>query len=114
MQNVRHAVAADEKRGAFPLSSVLSDPLHPDADSRIIELSFRGANSDVGGGYEIGDRSNFALLWMRYEAVSSGVPLAPIPASDMGAQNPIIHDERGWLDRWRNKPRTVYYYQNER
>jgi uncharacterized protein (DUF2235 family) len=114
VQNVRHAVAADEKRGAFPLSSVLSDPLHPDTDPRIKELSFDGAPYDVGGGYEIGDRSNFALLWMRDEAVSCGVPLAPIPAADLGARNPIIHDERGWLGRWLNKPRTIYYYQNER
>jgi uncharacterized protein (DUF2235 family) len=113
VRHVRQAVAADEKRGTFPLSSVLSGPNAP-RDPRIIEQSFRGAHSDIGGGYEEGDRSNFALLWMRDEGASLGVPFNPIPDADLGARNPIMHDERGWWARWRNKPRTIYYYRNDR
>jgi uncharacterized protein (DUF2235 family) len=112
VRHVRQAVAADEKRGVFPLSSVLSGPNAP-PDPRIVEQLFRGAHSDIGGGYEDGDRSNFALMWMRNEAASLGVPFDPIPPEDLGAHNPVIHDERGWFGRWRNKPRTTYYYQND-
>ena len=96
----------------FPLSSVLSDPNAP-PDPRIVEQLFRGAHSDIGGGYEGGDRSNFALMWMRNEAASLGVPFDPIPPEDLGAHNAVIHDERRWFGRWRNKPRTIYYYQND-
>jgi hypothetical protein len=49
---------------------------------------------------------------MRDEAASLGVPFYSIPAADLGASNPIIHDERGWLERWRDKSRTIYYYQS--
>lgn len=107
--NVRHAVALDERRGMFPLSSVLSDPNHPSADPRIVEEGFPGAHSDIGGGYEDGDRSNFALVWMYYEALSVGVPFGPLAAKDMGVGNPIIHDERGRFERWRDHPREIYY-----
>ncbi len=109
VENVRHAVALDEKRGAFPLSSVLSDPQAPSADPHIVEIGFRGAHSDIGGGYEDGDRSNFALMWMRDEAVSVKVPFGPLDPKDVGASWPIIHDERGRFEKWRNKPRVIYY-----
>ena len=109
VENVRHAVALDEKRGMFPLSSVLSDPNNPFADPRIVEQGFRGAHSDIGGGYEDGDRSNFALMWMRDEGVSVGVPFGPLAPEDIGASNPIIHDERGWRERRRDRPREIYY-----
>ncbi len=109
VRTVRHAIAADEERGTFPLSSVLSGP---DAlkTRRIVEHSFRGAHSDIGGGYEDGDRSNFALMWMRYEGASVGVPFGELLPEDIGARNPIIHDERNWWARWRDNPREVYYH----
>jgi RHS repeat-associated protein len=107
--NVRHAIAMDEKRGMFPLSSVLSDPSNPFADPRIVETGFRGAHSDVGGGYDDGDRSNFALMWMHDEGVSVGVPFGPLAPEDIGAINPIIHDGRGRWERWRDHPRSIYY-----
>jgi RHS repeat-associated protein len=109
VEHVRHAVAADEKRKMFPLSSVLEDPANPNANWRIVEQAFRGAHSDIGGGYEEGDRSNFALMWMRDEAVRCGVPFDPLKPEDVGAHNPIMHDERGWWERWRNKDRKIYY-----
>jgi RHS repeat-associated protein len=114
VENVRHAVALDEKRGMFPLSSVLSDPSKPFADPRIVEQGFRGAHSDIGGGYEDGDRSNFALMWMHDEGVSVGVPFGPLKAGDLGASNPVFHDERGPLERWRDRPREIYYLNSGR
>jgi uncharacterized protein (DUF2235 family) len=109
VENVRHAVALDEMRGMFPLSSVISDPKNPFADPRIVEHGFRGAHSDIGGGYEDGDRSNYALRWMHDEGVSVGVPFKPLNAEDIGAHNPIVHDERNGWERWRNNPRTIYH-----
>jgi RHS repeat-associated protein len=109
VENIRHAVALDEKRGMFPLSSALSNPNAPFADPRIVEVGFRGAHSDIGGGYEDGDRSNFALMWMRNEGVSVGVPFGPLAPEDIGASNPIIHDERSSRERRRNRPRVIYY-----
>jgi hypothetical protein len=93
----------------FPLSSALSNPNAPFADPRIVEVGFRGAHSDIGGGYEDGDRSNFALMWMRNEGVSVGVPFGPLAPEDIGASNPIIHDERSSRERRRNRPRVIYY-----
>ncbi len=109
VKTVRHATALDEKRGMFPLSSVLGDPNNPLADPRIVEQGFRGAHSDIGGGYEDGDRSNFALIWMHAEGVRAGVPFGPLPSGDIGASNPIIHDERSWWERYWDRPRTIYY-----
>jgi uncharacterized protein (DUF2235 family) len=109
VEHVRHAVALDEKRSMFPLSSVLSGPDNSFADRRIVEMGFRGAHSDIGGGYEDGDRSNFALMWMRDEGVKVGVPFGPLAPEDIGASRPIIHDERGLREQQRDRPRTIYY-----
>jgi uncharacterized protein (DUF2235 family) len=109
VETVRHAVALDEKRGMFPLSSVLSDPSHPLIDRRIVEMGFRGAHSDIGGGYEDGDRSNFALMWMHDEGVDAGVPFRSLAEGDTGARWPIIHDERSSREKRRNRPREIYY-----
>ncbi|MDD4870755.1 MAG: DUF2235 domain-containing protein [Kiritimatiellae bacterium] len=109
VENVRHAVALDEKRGMFPLSSVLSGPNDPNADPRIVEQGFRGAHSDIGGGYTDGDLSNFALMWMRNEAVAASVPFGELKVEDVGVRNPIIHDERGPRARRWNWPRKIYY-----
>jgi hypothetical protein len=72
-------------------------------------MGFRGAHSDIGGGYGDGDLSNFALMWMHDEGVAVGVPFSSLPSEDIGAQNPIIHDERGWWERWLDRQRKIYY-----
>jgi RHS repeat-associated protein len=102
VENVRHAIAQDEYRGMFPLTSVL-DPNGANLDPRIVERPFRGAHSDVGGGYEVGDRSNFALNWMYHEAIRVGVPFGPLSPEDVGASDPVIHDTGG------TGPRDIYY-----
>jgi uncharacterized protein (DUF2235 family) len=109
VENVRHATALDEKRGKFPLSSVLSDPSNPFVDTRIVEAGFSGVHSDIGGGYEDGDRSNLALMWMHDEGVSVGVPFGALPPGDVGVRNPVMHDERSQWAKWWNSPRKIYY-----
>jgi len=109
VENVRHAVALDEKRRMFPLSSVLSNPNNPLADPRIVEMGFAGAHSDIGGGYADGDLSNLALMWMHGEGLTVGVPFGPLAPEDVGVSNAIIHDERWPLGRVLNWPRKIYY-----
>jgi len=88
-----HAVARDEFRALFPLTSIAKDfytPWYLSGNSRDeykvrsgknwIEMPFRGAHSDVGGGYGENDKggkgSNFkALLWMADQAIARKVPI---------------------------------------
>jgi len=112
VENVRHAVAADEKRGMFPLTSVLSTaspPWDPIQSRRIQEAEFPGAHSDVGGGYRDGDLSDRPLKWMWREGRNVGVPFGNLNTDDMWVTNPVVHDERGWWERFRNKDRKIYY-----
>lgn len=94
VEHVRHAIAQDEYRGMFPLSPVL-DPDGTGVDPRIVERPFRGSHSDIGGGYDVGDRSNFALNWMYHEAIRVGVPFGPLNPEDIGASDPVMHDTGG-------------------
>lgn len=63
-----------------------------------IEQGFLGVHSDIGGGYNDGDLSNVALMWMIDQARNMGVKFDD---SDSGAikargynvvSNPIVHD----------------------
>lgn len=63
-----------------------------------IEQGFLGVHSDIGGGYNDGDLSNVALMWMIDQARNIGVKFDD---SDSGAikargynvvSNPIVHD----------------------
>jgi RHS repeat-associated protein len=101
---VAHAVAKNEYRGLFPLTSVGdcywqsktlaallpgflgnnmgNNAFDPDEfisfkGKKVYEKAFRGAHSDVGGGYK--DYRNMeALEWMIKQAKSRGVPLADL------------------------------------
>ncbi|MBM4309920.1 MAG: hypothetical protein FJ119_03090, partial [Deltaproteobacteria bacterium] len=108
VENVRHATARDEKRGMFPLTSVLDRDNHG-ANLNIVEESFPGAHSDVGGGYTDGDLSILALKWMWYEGIMLGVPFGLLSDEYFGVSNPKYHDERNWWKKWRDKPRKIYY-----
>jgi RHS repeat-associated protein len=78
VKNVRHAVARDEKRDSFPLSSAI-DPTNVQ-DPRIVEKIFPGVHSDIGGGYPDDDSlANDALYWMYQEAARLGVPVSGYP-----------------------------------
>ncbi len=70
VQNVRHAIARDERRELFPLASIAPSP------SRI-ERMFPGVHSDVGGGYAESETQEIQygpLLWMWQEGRSLDVP----------------------------------------
>ncbi|MCB1604966.1 MAG: DUF2235 domain-containing protein, partial [Xanthomonadales bacterium] len=75
---VRHAVAKDEMRSSFPLTSAI-DPTNPN-DPRIQERMFTGVHSDIGGSYSDDDSlSHDSLYWIYEEAKKAGVPVKPYP-----------------------------------
>ena len=128
---VRQAVAADERRGSFPLSSI-KEYEGQENTLRATERYFTGSHSDCGGGYEDNARlAERSLYWMWQEALDAGVPLAPwegapperalIGGSLSGERFcvPTVHDSRTLLDLARDSiasflggriSRTVYYY----
>ncbi len=117
VRNVRQAIATNETRREFPLSSVI-DLDNPD-DPRIVERSFPGAHSDVGGGYEDNNiASRVPLMWMWEEAIAAGVPLAPLLPEDTNLDSMgYYHDSRKSFDRFRDwlfglNERGVYHYTN--
>ena len=72
VENCFHAMALDERRGAFNVHRV--DAEHDDFP-RIQEWWFRGVHSDVGGGNGNVARGNIALRWMLQRAAASGAPI---------------------------------------
>jgi hypothetical protein len=74
----RHAVAKDESRYGFPLSSTI-DPTNPN-DPRIVERIFSGVHGDIGRTYLDDDSlANDPLYWIYQEAKKAGVPLNAYP-----------------------------------
>ncbi len=114
VQNVRHAVASDEFRSLFPLASAV-DPFNPD-DPRVIERVFRGAHSDLGGGYkeingDRGDQLSLApLQWIWKEGRDLGVPFGDLTEADQRVPDEDVepHDSRYALDKIRQfLPRLI-------
>lgn len=62
IRNVFHAVAIDEKRSRF--SPLLVCPAINPTYTRVEEMWFPGAHSDVGGGYNDSGLPNISLRWM--------------------------------------------------
>jgi uncharacterized protein (DUF2235 family) len=75
VQCARQALAVDEHRMKFEPS--LWQPLGgepvPSGDSRVKQVWFEGAHSDVGGGYADCGLSDTALEWMTDEAIEQGL-----------------------------------------
>jgi len=120
-----HAVARDEHRTLFPLTSIAKDfytPWYSPGFSRDdykvrsgtnwVEMPFRGAHSDVGGGYGKNDKggkgSNYkALLWMADQAIAHKVPIdksviqAKIDSGDIKYPDsfPTFHDSMSTFER---------------
>lgn len=70
----RHALAIDERRIKFePSLWEIDESLGPDQESRVKQVWFEGAHSDVGGGYGETGLSDTALLWMADEATRAGL-----------------------------------------
>jgi uncharacterized protein (DUF2235 family) len=71
VDNAFHALAIDEKRGAF-VPCVWKQ--QADAEGQVLEQAwFPGAHSNVGGGYKKTGLSDTAFQWMREKAESCGL-----------------------------------------
>ncbi|WP_426810497.1 phospholipase effector Tle1 domain-containing protein [Pseudomonas sp. WOUb67] len=81
-KNVRsttHLVAMHEYRATFPLTSALRN----DDNSRIEEVKFAGAHSQVGGGYRNDLLAAGPLAFMYDRLKSAGVELGAFPAKEL-------------------------------
>jgi RHS repeat-associated protein len=111
---IRHATSRNERRYLFPLTSMLDAP--NEGPRNVVERAFRGAHSDVGGGYDDNNElSKVPLGWMWDEARKAGVPFDYLAEEERSASmNLVEHDESGWFDRileWidHQDGRAVYY-----
>ncbi|MFZ2655639.1 MAG: DUF2235 domain-containing protein, partial [Victivallales bacterium] len=106
-----HATAMDELRRKFPLSSITSPEEKIDL-SRKIEMSFRGAHADIGGGYtDFPEASYKPLEWMRQQGISHGVPFGSLPSSIRD----FLNSPRGKADRvyiHDSRAKGLYYEDN--
>jgi uncharacterized protein (DUF2235 family) len=86
----RHAVSLDERRVDF------TPTLWQPADTRIRQVLFPGAHSDVGGGYPDCGLSSGALAWMMAELRSLGVRFATTELKHL--PDPTATGHQPWLD----------------
>jgi RHS repeat-associated protein len=102
-QWVAHAVALQEYRWMFPLTSVAAAP-----GGNTVEAPFIGAHSDIGGGLAIdaqeryqtrGDLADVALNWMLWQARAALVRFDTPPQADRRITDPILHDQRSSIVR---------------
>lgn len=103
-QWVAHAVALQEHRHLFPVSSAADT-----GATNVVEAPFVGAHADIGGGVQnpvtrepaapgtqAGDLSDITLNWMAWQAMAVQVNL-DLAQSDRSIDTPLIHDERSAL-----------------
>ncbi|GAB3867631.1 DUF2235 domain-containing protein [Nocardioides maradonensis] len=90
----RQALAIDETRMKFEPTFWEAAADAPTEDSRIKQVWFEGAHSDVGGGYAETGLSDTALLWMAREAHAAGLVFDPdLLGRYVGSgKDPIRHD----------------------
>ena len=87
VQNGFHAMAIDELRGDFPVTSW-------DSRTGVKQVWFVGAHADVGGGYSAEESrlSDIALEWMMKQLAEVGVRLAtPLTYTPEPLIGPAIH-----------------------
>ena len=100
-QHVRHALALDELRWTFlpRLYTEPWDPIGPERSFR--QVWFRGAHSDVGGGYVESGLSVIALQWMAGQAHDLGLRLdLPALARLQGDACGMVHSEVTMWPTW--------------
>lgn len=91
IRRIAHALAHDEKRSRFRPLLVCPPIEHPTEPTRVRQVWFPGAHSDVGGGYADPDPadsthslSNISFNWMVQQLAESyrfSKPFAPLPES---------------------------------
>lgn len=101
VQRARHAMAIDETRLKFaptfweaPQTPSAGQSMMPIDDSRVKQVWFEGAHSDVGGGYRATGLSDTALLWMAREAHTAGLVFdVPLLTHYVGSgSDPVRHN----------------------
>ncbi|MFO7607499.1 MAG: DUF2235 domain-containing protein [Desulfurivibrionaceae bacterium] len=127
VEYVAHAVAKNEYRSLFPLTSImkaygggfLGPRKYKPSDyqefkgEKYWETPFEGAHSDIGGGY--GDGTNLNALWWMYDvAKSKGVPFSSSNFSNSGKYKyPEEWHDSNWplIDKgllWGRKSRVIF------
>ena len=100
---VAHAVALQERRWLFPLTSAAGG-----TGRNTVEAPFIGAHSDIGGGLAFddagnvssrGDLSDVALNWMLWQARAAALRFGEIDPADREITEPILHDQSAALVR---------------
>ena len=98
-QTIVHAVATNENRAEFARRSIYINQTEANSknDKTIdgkyrLEKGFLGTHSDIGGGYESGDLSNVALMWMIKQAQEKGGIKFGKYGKYKQINNPIVHD----------------------
>lgn len=79
IDSTTHLVAMNEYRDTFPLTSALRN----DDNSRIEELKFAGAHSQVGGGYKDDVLAAGPLAVMHDRLQSAGIEMKPMQQEDV-------------------------------
>ncbi|MFH1023652.1 MAG: DUF2235 domain-containing protein [Planctomycetota bacterium] len=123
VENVRHAVARDEVRSLFPLTSMLKGPGWEDPTGRILEQVFPGVHSDIGGGYDNNLASYAPLRWMWQQMTDCGIQMGELDEKyTQDIAGPIeYHDSRyrmdkfrsGWRRLWGGTYKRKIYYQRK-
>ena len=98
-KTIVHAVATNENRAEFARRSIYISQTEANSkndktinDKYRLEKGFLGAHSDIGGGYESGDLSNVALMWMIKQAQEKGNIKFKDYSQYKQINNPIVHD----------------------
>ncbi len=110
--NAFHAVAIDERRGAFgPTLWEPPDAAAREAGQRVEQVWFSGVHSDVGGGYEDTGLSDLALLWVADRLASCGLALDEAALRPPRVQPSVggeLHESATGIHAWLPKqPRTL-------
>ena len=95
VQYTAHAIALNERRIFFPLSSILKEKNNPGKYPNLVEKGFKGDHSNIGGGHQNSDVSDYALQWMRTQGIKEGVPFKTLPSQYRVVTRPNYYDSKG-------------------
>ena len=103
-----HAVAIDERRGAFKPTLWQRQP---DSNQKVEQAWFTGVHSDVGGGYEDRGLANITFQWMAKRAYDAGLEFDhQYLESELGINlvQPSIIDNKGYTGELHDSLTDIY------
>jgi uncharacterized protein (DUF2235 family) len=103
-----HAVAIDERRGAF--KPTLWER-QPDSNQKVEQAWFTGVHSDVGGGYEDRGLANITFQWMAKRAYDAGLEFDhQYLEKELGVNlvQPSVIDNKGYTGELHNSLTDIY------